>query len=250
MASNLGSHSGLREKERARGDLSTGQKAGDAMIKAKQLRGIAGAYFSGMGYYVEVLPEIPDTDLKPDVVGIKPKPKDVKLRVKKGAAPVGILYLLKQDEWMPTESIVEKTRFDEGFVKAVLRDSEEDGWVKSKDEPEDKVSWRIDGYRVPAEECVMMCCGPEDPLGALDVLEKLKGCFNRGYLLFPYQVDGEFLDRCSQADLGVLVFDERIACFRETIAAKHIDINNFRVYSSVCEKIVVDNCAFRSGEWW
>ena len=250
MASNLGSHSELREIEGARGDLSTGQKAGDAVIKPKQLRAVAGAYLSGMGYYVEVLPEIPHTDLKPDVIGIKPRLKDVKLRLKKGGAPTGFMYLLSEHEWMPTEHIVEKTGFDEGFVKAVLRDSEMDGWVKSKDEPQGSVSWRIDGYRVPAEECVMMCCGPEDPLGALDILERLKGCFNRGYLLFPYQVDGRFLDRCSQAELGVLVFDERIACFRETIAAKHIDINNFKVYSSICEKLVVDNCAFRSGELW
>ena len=217
------------------------------MIKATQLRVVAGAYFSGMGYYVEVLPEIPDTDLKPDVIGIKPKLEDVRLRLEKGGAPAGFTYLLSEDEWMPTESIVEKTRFDEGFVKAVLQDSEEDGWVKSKMESDGKVSWKIDSYRLPAEECVMMCCAPEDPLGALDILETLKGCFNRGYLLFPYQVDGEFLDRCSQAGVGVLVFDERITCFRETIAAKHFDIKDFKAYCSICEKIVVDNCVIRSG---
>ncbi len=220
------------------------------MIKATQLRVVAGAYLSGMGYYVEILPEIPDTDLKPDVIGIKPRLKDVKLRLQKGGAPTGFMYLLSEDKWMPTESIVEKTGFDEGFVKAVLRDSEEDGWIKSKNEPGGKVFWKIDGYRLPAEECVMMCCGPEDPLGALDILEGLKGCFNRGYVLFPYQVDGEFLDRCSQGEVGVLVFDERVTCFRETIAAKHFDIKDFKAYYSICEKIVVDNCVIRSGEYY
>lgn len=221
------------------------------MIKAKQLRLVAGAYLSGMGYYVEILPEIPDTDLKPDVIGIKPKLEEVKLRLKnKGGAPTGFMYLLSEDEWISTESIVEKTGFDEDFVIAVLRDSEEDGWVKSKTELEGKVFWKIYGYRLPAEECVMMCCGPEDPLGALDVLERLKGCFNRGYLLFPYQVDGEFLDRCSQREIGVLVFDERIVSFMEALAAKHFNIKNFKAYSSICEKIVVDNYAFRTGEYW
>ena len=219
------------------------------MIKAKQLRVVAGAYLSGMGYYVEILPEIPDTELRPDVIGVKPMLKDVKLRLEKGGAPTGFMYLLSEDKWMPTESIVEKTRFDEGFVKAVLRDSEEDGWIKSKNEPGGKVFWKIDGYRLPAEECVMMCCAPEDPLGALDILETLKGCFNRGYLLFPYQVDGEFLDRCSQAGVGVLVFDERIVSFIEAMAAKHFDIKNFKVYSATCEKIVVDNYVIRSGEY-
>jgi len=226
------------------------EKAGDIVIKAKQLRVIAGAYLSGMGYYVELLPEIPGTDLKPDVVGIKPKLEEVKLRLEKGGAPVGILYLLREDEWVSTESIVEKTGFNEGFVKVVLRDSEEDGWVKSKNEPEDKVLWKIDSYRLPAEECVMMCCGPEDPLGALDVLEELKGCFNRGYLLFPYQVDGEFLDRCFQMEIGVLVFDERIVCFKEVMAAKHLDIKDFKAYSTICEKMVVDNYVIRSGEYF
>lgn len=217
------------------------------MIKAKQLRVVAGAYLSGMGYYVEILPEIPDTELRPDVIGIKPRLKDVKLRLEKGGAPAGFTHLLSEDKWMPTESIVEKTGFDEGFVKAVLQDSREDGWIKSKNEPGGKVFWKIDGYRLPAEECVMMCCGPEDPLGGLDILEGLKGCFNRGYLLFPYQVDGEFLDVCSQRQVGVLVFDERIVSFIEALAAKHFDIKSFRVYSSMCEKIVVDNCVIRSG---
>ena len=96
----------------------------------------------------------------------------------------------------------------------------------------------------------MMCCGPEDPLGALDILERLKGCFNRGYVLFPYQVDGEFLGRCSQAGVGVLVFDERITCFVEALAARHLDIENLGVYCSTCEKIVVDNCVIRSGEYY
>lgn len=130
-----------------------------------------------------------------------------------------------------------------------LRDGEEEGWVKSKNESEGRVFWKIDSYRLPTEECVMMCCGPEDPLGGLDILEGLKGCFNRGYLLFPYQVDGELLDRCSQAGVGVLVFDERIVSFIEALAAKHFDIENFRVYSSTCEKLVVDNCVIRSGEY-
>lgn len=221
------------------------------MIKAKQLRVVAGAYLSGMGYCVEILPEIPNIDLKPDAIGIKPRLEDVKLRLKnKGGAPTGFMYLLSEDEWISTESIVEKTGFNEGFVKAVLRDSEEDGWVKSKTEPEGKVFWKIDGYRLPAEECVMMCCGSEDPLGALDVLERLKGCFNRGYLLFPYQVDGEFLDKCSQREIGVLVFDERIVSFMEALAAKHFEIKNFKVCSSICEKIIVDNYVIRSGEYF
>lgn len=221
------------------------------MIKAKQLRVIAGAYLSGMGYYVEILPEIPNTDLKPDVVGIKPKLEDVKLRVEnKGGAPTGFTHLLSEDEWVSTESIVEKAGLNEGFVKAVLRDSEEDGWVKSKNGSDGKVFWKIDNYRLPAEECVMMCCGPEDPLGALDVLERLKGCFNRGYLLFPYQVDREFLDRCSQREIGVLVFDERIVSFMEALAAKHFEIKNFKAHSTVCEKMVVDNYVIRAGEYW
>lgn len=221
------------------------------MIKAKQLRVVAGAYLSGMGYYVEVLPEIPNTALKPDVIGIKPKLEQVKLRLEnKGGAPTGFLHLLSEDEWTPTESIVEKTGFNEDFVKAVLRDSEEDGWIKSKSEPEGKTFWKIDGYRLPAEECVMMCCGPEDPLGALDILESLKGCFNRGYLIFPYQVDREFLDRCFQKDIGVLVFDERIVCFREIVPATHLAIKNFKDYSTICEKMVVDNYVMRSGEYF
>lgn len=220
------------------------------MIRTKQLRLVAGAYLSGMGYYVEILPEMPNTDVKPDVIGIKPKLQDVKLRLQKGGAPAGILYLLKDNGWVATESIVERTGFHEDFVAGVLRDSEEDGWVKSKNESNGKVCWKLVSYRFPADECVMMCCGAETPLGALGALEKLKGCFNRGYLLFPYHVAGEFLNECLQKNIGVLVFDERIACFVEALAAKYFEIENLKVYSSICEKIVVDNCAFRSGQLW
>ena len=221
------------------------------MIKAKQLQVVAGAYLSGMGYYVETSPEIPNIDLKPDVVGIKPKLEQIKLRLEnKGGAPTGFLYLLSEDEWTPTESIVEKSGFNEDFVKAVLRDSEDDGWIKSKNEPGDKVFWKIDRYRLPAEECVMMCCGAEDALGALNVLDGLKGCFNRGYVLFPYQVDEEFLDRCFQSEIGVLFFDERIVSFREMVPAKHLEIKNFKTYSTICEKIVVDNYVMRTGEYF
>jgi hypothetical protein len=110
------------------------QEAGDIVIKAKQLRLVAGAYLSGMGYYEEILPEMPSTDVKPDVIGVKPKLRDVKLRLERGGAPAGILYLFKDSEWIPTKSTVERSGFDEDFVMAVLCDSEADGWVESKNE--------------------------------------------------------------------------------------------------------------------
>jgi hypothetical protein len=68
-------------------------------------------------------------------------------------------------------------------------------------------------------------------------------------LLFPYDVDMPSLDRCSEGKVAVLVFDKKIVSFREAMAAKHLDIKNFEVYSTICEKIVVDNCVIRSGEY-
>ena len=193
---------------------------------------------------------MPSSEAQPDVIGIKPRLKEVKLRLERGGAPSGIAYLLLDNEWKSTQTMVEKTGLEAGFVTAVLRDSELDGWVKSRVNSDGTVWWKVDAYRVPAEECVMMCCGAEDPLGALDVLETLKGCFHRGYLLFPYQVEGKFLDGCWQRDIGVLVFDGRIASFTEALPAKHLKVENLKVYASLCEKMVVDNCAFRTGQLW
>ncbi|MDD5171114.1 MAG: hypothetical protein PHN75_20020, partial [Syntrophales bacterium] len=180
------------------------------MIKDAQLKYIIGAYFSGKGYCCETSPEVPDSNCSPDVIAIKPRAKEVKLRLEKGGAPAGLISGLTRKRWTPEHEIVKKTGYPAAFVGSVLREAEENGWVKSK-ESNGHFSWAINSYRVPASRCLMIMSAAEGPEKALATLRALKGCYHQGYLAFPYRVDEKFLSRCRRLGAGVMVFDEKAA---------------------------------------
>ncbi len=211
------------------------------MIKSDQLRYITGAYLSGKGYYSEISPEIPDASHMPDVLAIKPLMKEVKLRFEKGGAPVGIIYPLKKTKWTPMEYILQETRLDHSFVTGVLHEAEENNWIKKRVEPDGSFSWKIDNYRVPASECLMIMCGAEQPLEALAILDELAGCYNKAYLAFPYHVDDGFIHECAHHTAGVMVFNERTASFLTRLPAKRQKITNLKAYASICEKTVINH---------
>jgi len=217
------------------------------MIKSDQLKYIAGAYLSGKGYYAEISPEIPDSVYMPDVLAVKPRVRDVKLRFEKGGAPVGIIYLLKKNEWTPLEDVLRLTGFERTFVCNVLDEAKEYGWVKSKVETGGGSSWATDGYRIPASECLMVMCAADKPSQSLAALDELAGCYDKGYLTFPYPVDDRFLHDCSHHDIGVMVFDEKIACLLIQLTAKRQKITKFKAYASVCEKAVLNHNVMMAG---
>ena len=211
------------------------------MIKSDQLRYIAGAYLSGKGYYSEISPEVPDAIHAPDVMAVKPRARDVKLRSEKGAAPVGIIYLLKASEWMSTEEILQRTGFERNFVFNILGEERENGWVKSRGDDDGGTMWATDGYRIPASECLMVLCAADKPGRALAALDELSGCYDKGYLAFPYRVDSGFLHECSRHDTGVMVFEERTAGFLIQLPAKRHKITKIKAYASLCEQAVVNH---------
>ncbi len=102
------------------------------MVTVKELR-IAGAvHLSTLGYYVEVLPEVPSYSFRPDVVGILPRLRDLKEREKLGTPPAGLLHLLLQNEWLSLTEIARVTHYEENFILAVLREGETNGWIRSR----------------------------------------------------------------------------------------------------------------------
>ena len=211
------------------------------MIKTDQLRYIAGAYLSGKGYYAEISPEVPGAVHTPDVLAVKPRVRDVMLRLEKGGAPVGIIYLLKENEWTPVEEVLRKTGFERAFVCNILDEARENGWVKSRVETDGGISWATGAYRIPVSECLMVMCAADQPSGALAALDELAGCYDKGYLAFPYPVDDRFLHDCSHHKAGVMVFNEKIARFLIQLPARRRKISNIKAYASLCEKAVINH---------
>ena len=212
------------------------------MINTKYLSLITGAYLSGKGYLVEIHPEVAQNGLRPDVIAVKPIMRLLRQRLDKGAAPVGILHLLDKKDWLSTKHIIQQSGYREDFVRPVLRDAEKEGWVKSKNEAGGQVSWIINNYSVPVKECLYLCCGIEDPLGAVNVLKRLKGSYHKGYIVFTYRIDDKFLHDCHHEEIGVLIYDEKSSGFREPLKAHRLKITDKKTYYSISEKIVVNHC--------
>jgi hypothetical protein len=212
------------------------------MVNTEYLSLITGAYLSGKGYLVEIQPEALQNGLRPDFIAVKPIIREQQRRLDKGAAPVGILYLLDKKGWIITEHIIQQSGYREDFVWPVLRDAEKEGWVKSKNEAGGQVSWIINNYSVPVKECLYLCCGIEDPLGAVNVLKSLKGSYHKGYIVFTYRIDDKFLHDCRHEEIGVLIYDEKSSGFREPLKAHRLKITDKKTYYSISERIVVNRC--------
>jgi hypothetical protein len=211
------------------------------MIRANQLSYVAGAYLSGRGYYCELSPEVPDAVHRPDVLAVKPRAKDVKLRMEKGAAPVGIIYPLLENEWLSTADLIEQTGFEPAMARGILEEALESGWVRRRVEQDGSRSWAIDRYRVPASECLMAMCAAEKPKMALEALDGLAGCCDRMCLAFPYRVEPRFLEECARHNAGVMVFDEGTCSFIVQLPAKRQEITRFKAYASICERAVISH---------
>jgi len=189
---------------------------------------------------VDCEPEVPDSDLRPDVIAIKPIKRLASLRLGRGSAPIGILHVLDTDRYTLTGDIIERTGFPDNFVHGVLNDSEKEGWVISAHLPGGETGWKIADYEVPVREILFLCCAHENALHAGDTLRNLKGYFDRGYMVFPYAVDGKFLHECHLNRIGVLVFSERHASFTEMLHAHKQRVTNIRAYCALAERAIAD----------
>jgi hypothetical protein len=211
------------------------------MIRADHLRYITAAYLSGKGYYCELSPEVPDAACRPDLVAVKPRMKDVKLRFEIGGAPVGLIYMLLTNKWLSTEEILRHTGFDRSFIADVLDEANGNGWVKKKAGLNGSTDWALSLYKIPASECLMVMSAAEEPSAALGALHELQGSFDKAYLVFPYPIDDGFLNKCADQKTGVMVFDPKIADILIQLAAKRQKITKLKAYASVCESAIINH---------
>ncbi len=108
--------------------------------------------------------------------------------------------------------------------------------------------WAIDDYTPPVKECVMFFSGMERAQEALDALDLLQGCYNRAFVLFPYEITVDFIDMCFNRGIGILHYYEGIAYFDHVLQSEWMPTQPDRRYLTVCEKILHDNRHFRETE--
>ena len=218
------------------------------MITEKELRIAGAAHLSTLGYYVEVLPDVPFHSCQPDVVGILPRLRDLKRREKHGTPPAGLIYLLLEEESVSLEEIVGETQYEESFVRGVLQEAEMIGWVRSEVDDKGNRQWSIKDYKVPVKECVMLFSGIRDANRCLKACEELKDCYHKGILLLTYEVTSDFIDLCFREGIGILRYHERIAYFSDLLPPEWKEVKPHRAYLSLCEKVLHNNLHFREGE--
>jgi hypothetical protein len=215
-------------------------------MSSKGLCAATAAYFSSRGYFVRRNYEIPGIKTV-DIVCIMPRLSDLKKRVKsRYFIPSGILYTLIDQGWKSTEDIAAETDSSPLFVSSALEDLSKDGWVDKKEEKSGSVLWSLRNYSIPSKDCVMVHCRYRKCIEFLEGLSELSGCYNKVYVVFPYPIDEEFMDLCSQKGVGILIFYERVGFFKELLPPELKIVTNLKVYANLCEVIIKENLLYRS----
>ncbi|MHA1364154.1 MAG: MarR family transcriptional regulator [Candidatus Freyarchaeota archaeon] len=216
-----------------------------SFVGTRALCAATAAYFSSKGYFVRRDFEIMDTRV--DIIGIMPRLSDLKMRIKsKYFVPSGILYSLLGRKWKSTKEIADETGSDKMFVSSALEEALEDGWVERREKEGDRILWRAKNYRIPSKDCVVAHCRYTECTEFLERIDELEGCCNRIYVVFPYPIDEEFMDLCSEKGVGILIYYERVGLFKELLPPELKTITELRVYANLCEVIIKENLLYRS----
>lgn len=208
----------------------------------KRLQAASAAFFRSKGFYLVTDMELPKGyDGVADVAGVRPILKEMKKRSITGPAPVGVIYLLNTEEWTPTEAMINATGSNVEFVRGVLLEAEQKGWIEKNVVADDDVRWRLKDYVIPARDSFIVRCGSSDPMQALEDLQKASGCCQRSYLVLDYEVDTDFVDLCFKSGIGLLIFSFRNGHFKEIIAAEDRGIKDKKGLMTLLEKVMFEN---------
>lgn len=216
-----------------------------SVISVKTLCAATAAYFSSRGYFVRRNFEIQGLQ-SVDIVGIMPRLSDLKKRIKsKYFVPSGILYTLIDKEWKSTEEIAIETDSSTLFISSILDELYEEGWVEKKKD-NSKVLWRLEDYKIPSKDLVMIHCRYRDCNAFLENLNNFDGCYNKMYFVFPYLIDEEFMELCHEKGVGIMIFYERVGFFKELLPPELKTVTNVKVYANICEILIKENFLYRS----
>lgn len=200
----------------------------------------AAAFFSGRGYYVNSNFVVPGTEISVDVAAVMPRMRELKMRLKRGFAPTGVINHLIGKDWVELGEIVGKTGYALNLVGTMLEDAASDGWVEMKTFDEGPV-FRIKDYRIPARECILAFLGAVDLDDKLKRMRNLEGCFNRAMMIFPFDIDNNTTESIVSAGAGVVRYHQVQGLFQELIPAEPQPIKNERCFAMLVEKVLFDN---------
>jgi hypothetical protein len=208
----------------------------------RRLQAAASAYFSSKGFYIITDMELPKGyDGVADVAGVRPILREMKKRSLIGPAPAGVIYLLDTERWTPTEKMIEATGSNAEFIRGVLMEAEQKGWIEKNIVAEDDVHWRLKDYVIPARDSLIVRCGSTDPVQALEDLQKASGCCQRSYLVLDYEVDTDFIDLCFKSGIGLLIFSFRNGYFKEILTAEDRGIKDRKGLIAFLERVMFEN---------
>ncbi len=217
------------------------------MKESQAYKTIISAFFSGRGYFTNIDQKLYGTDYYADVVAVLPIFKELQWRTQIGYAPCGILQYLPADEWVPVNTIVEKTGYALAFVGSVLEEAEQRGWIELDLTGSEPLCRNL-RYKSSVRECIAAFYGVEDFQKKIDMLEEYKGVFTQVYFIFPYPVDDETTQLLVSKGYGIIRYYEKRGSFLEMIPADMEDVEDWPRFSVLAENILFDNMWFRKDE--
>lgn len=217
------------------------------MKESQAYKTIISAFFSGRGYFTNMDQKLYGTDYYADVVAVLPIFKELQWRTQIGYAPCGILQYLPADEWVPVNTIVEKTGYALAFVGSVLEEAEQRGWVELDLTGTEPLCRNL-RYKSSVRECIAAFYGVEDFQKKIDMLEEYKGVFTQVYFIFPYPVDDETTQLLVSKGYGIIRYYEKRGSFLEMIPADMEDVEDWPRFSVLAENVLFDNMWFRKDE--
>jgi len=217
------------------------------MDQAALILASAAAYYSGRGYYASTHVPVPGSNSLIDVAAVMPRMRELKLRLKKGFAPTGIINHMLGANWIQFSELVQKTGYETHLVGAILEDASRDGWVEL-DSGANGPRCRIKDYRAPARECVLAFLGAENLADKLDVLRCLEGCYNQALFVFPYPLDDKTTELIVASGAGIVRYFQRQGVFQELVPPETFDIQDQRGFALLVEKVLYDNAWIMTDE--
>ena len=209
------------------------------LMKEDIIRASCAAFFSGRGYAARTDFTVPGTNIFVDVAAVQPRMRDLKARLKRGFVPTGILNHLIGAGWISLGQIIRQTRYEPGYVTAILEEAAAEHWIEIEREGEPRC--RILDYRPPAKECLLAFVGTEMLLEKIERLKELAGCYNRALFLFPYPVDDQTTEQIVQLGAGVVRYHQEHGMFQQLIPAETHDIEDQGRFALIVEYILYEN---------
>lgn len=211
------------------------------------LRAACAAFLAGRGYAARTDFIVPGTDIRVDVAAVLPRMRDLKMRLKRGFVPTGVLHPLIGAGWVSLEEITRRTGYPPGYITSVLEEAAREQWVELDMESRTP-RCRIRDYRPPAKECLLAFDGTEHLAEKMEALEALDGCYSRAQFLFPYDLDEKTTEAVIALGAGVVRHHREQGIFQELVPAESREIEDAGRFALIVEYVLYEHIWIRTGE--